>query len=81
MFDSFIFCSLRSLFNSMYLGTLTRWSTAGPCSRQSSDIYTPSCIGVPSYFLWRLATEKKTTEFETVQADASLCDASVLLLS
>lgn len=59
MFDSFIFCSLRSLFNGVYLGTLTGWSTVGPCSRQSSDIYTPSCIGVPSYFLWRLAAEKK----------------------
>lgn len=58
MLDSLIFCSLRSLFNGVYLGTLTRSSTAGPCSRQSSDIYTPSYTGVPSYFLWQLAAEK-----------------------
>lgn len=42
-----------------YLGTRTTWSTAGPCSRQSSDIYTPNCIGVPSCFLWGLAAEKQ----------------------
>lgn len=65
-----------------YLGTLTRWSTAGPCSRQSSDIYTPSCSAVPSYFLWRLtAAEQNRTEFRAVLSDCSLSDWSVPLLS
>lgn len=29
-------------------------STTGLCSHQSLDIYTPSCIGAPSYYLWPL---------------------------
>lgn len=37
-----------------YLGIRIRWSTAGLCSHQSSDIYTPGCSGAPSYYLWTL---------------------------
>lgn len=63
----------------MYLEIQIRWSTVGLCSHQSSDIYTPSCIAAPSYYLWTLEggiKQQKTEQIHTPDISSG-CDASV----